>query len=913
MGGMSRALAGCIALVVVVGAAGCLPPFPQLPFAQLPPHDTLVRANHSVEYEADVTWLTLPNGMRVAFLPDAHANVVSVDVRYLTGAADDPPGKPGLAHLVEHVMFEQRSEPGGPTIADRLQLAALDSNASTTMDATHFHAIALAANLDLLLAIEADRLALGCHGVDPPTFERERSVVGQELFERGPQTLARLLVADVLGAGHAYAHGPGGDRLPALTLADVCSFVDAHYAPDRAILVIGGKFDPAAARAAVEAHFGELARRATAPPARAASAAPARKTTKLRVPGAMPRAIVVLSAEPWGSSDALDEELLDDLVELQIAEHVRSAPWIGRVDHGRLGGARSNVRYFSIGVRDAAHLGDATALLSQILSELTWGAPDAPLATIAARKKTELFDRFESLAGRAQMCADALQFASDSRCGLRTLRWLNDDARARVRRRATRAVSQIARVVHVVPGRGDAPGAPLALAPPAAEVDAPVWRAVVDRSEADRPIALLGGLRSAAVSEFTLPSGLRVVLAGNFTQPIVEARLVFGTGSTGLDLRSDTVAYLAADLLEHDLTRPYRPDDVATLSSLFLLGAEITTQVTDHTTFRIRGAAAFADWYLWRLSWLLRDGVYHPSDLLLVRNMLVRALDRPDDHDRRLRRMLREALFGRDHPFVRRSGRDAVAAVPLLADLVEFRDAHYVPRGATLIVTGGFDPVAMRRTVLQLFGDWQRGSPPPPRPPIPAMRPEPGPTWIVDDEPGAPQVRLLLGFVAKSIRPRSLAARAVLVQLLRGRLALIRTQMGASYGVEARYEGRVDAARAGEVVRRIVADLDELRASAGEFQADFVRARRAALAVSLADPSMPGATARRLEDAVAIGLPLTGESLTAAIAATTARDVAQLISQDLQPARMVALVSGRADDTAAALAAAGITGARRVG
>src|SRR5215510_14478379 len=52
------------------------------------------------------------NGMRIVVMPDATTELVEVDVRYEVGSREDPPGKAGLAHLVEHLMFVQR--PDGP-------------------------------------------------------------------------------------------------------------------------------------------------------------------------------------------------------------------------------------------------------------------------------------------------------------------------------------------------------------------------------------------------------------------------------------------------------------------------------------------------------------------------------------------------------------------------------------------------------------------------------------------------------------------------------------------------------------------------------------------------------------------------------------------------------------------------------
>jgi zinc protease len=77
------------------------------------------------------------------------------------GAVDDPDGKSGLAHLVEHMVFDRRTSLHGPTLGDLLAGAALYHNAGTTWDATHYQDIALADRLDDVLAIEATRMAGG--------------------------------------------------------------------------------------------------------------------------------------------------------------------------------------------------------------------------------------------------------------------------------------------------------------------------------------------------------------------------------------------------------------------------------------------------------------------------------------------------------------------------------------------------------------------------------------------------------------------------------------------------------------------------------------------------------------------------------------------------------------------------------
>src|SRR5512143_2328011 len=88
----------------------------------------------------------LTNGLTVVVLPDPSTPLVEVDVRYDVGSRDDPAGKEGLAHLVEHLMFEQRQAgPQAPPIAAVFRERTVAYNAYTVWDSTHYESLAPAA------------------------------------------------------------------------------------------------------------------------------------------------------------------------------------------------------------------------------------------------------------------------------------------------------------------------------------------------------------------------------------------------------------------------------------------------------------------------------------------------------------------------------------------------------------------------------------------------------------------------------------------------------------------------------------------------------------------------------------------------------------------------------------------------
>src|SRR5689334_20583079 len=126
-----------VAIALVAAACGPAPRYPN--FGSL----NAFQSRH-FELSHDVQLFSAKNGLKVALIPDSRTNLVSVDVRYTVGAAEDPEGRAGLAHLVEHLMFTLRAEAGGPTLGDELAEAALSYNAYTTWDETHYTSTALA-------------------------------------------------------------------------------------------------------------------------------------------------------------------------------------------------------------------------------------------------------------------------------------------------------------------------------------------------------------------------------------------------------------------------------------------------------------------------------------------------------------------------------------------------------------------------------------------------------------------------------------------------------------------------------------------------------------------------------------------------------------------------------------------------
>lgn len=214
-------------------------------------------------------------GFRFAALPDPDAKVIRLDVRYPVGSADDPPGKQGLAHLVEHLLFDVELARGAnkTSIGAELGRLALSWNAETAADSTTYQTLALPGALDELVQLEVDRLAVGCAGLTPEIVAREREVVMNELRQRqgaSGASLRRAIHEAIYPAGHPYRAVDSVDTVAKLTLDDVCAFLAGPYQRGKVMMIASGAVEGPALQAAAGRHIGKLKHRAPA-----ASAVPA--------------------------------------------------------------------------------------------------------------------------------------------------------------------------------------------------------------------------------------------------------------------------------------------------------------------------------------------------------------------------------------------------------------------------------------------------------------------------------------------------------------------------------------------------------------------------------------------------------------------------------------------------------------
>ena len=263
-----------------------------------------IAASEAATARLEPTRLTLDNGMTFLVVERPGRPLVAAVWAVRGGSASDPPGRRGLAHVVEHLLYagsrtigsrdwekeapllrrwerlyersvrQGAAAPGLERVEQRLaalqrpgayagvytRAGALGLDAFTRHDSTAFQTLVPKEKVELWFWMESDRL------LEPVFrgFRRELAVVEQERRQRIDSSPAGIWFerfdAAYWGAGHPYAHSPGGERLEVARLlpTDARLHFEAVYQPDRLVAVLVGDVSPVTVRELAERYFGRF-------------------------------------------------------------------------------------------------------------------------------------------------------------------------------------------------------------------------------------------------------------------------------------------------------------------------------------------------------------------------------------------------------------------------------------------------------------------------------------------------------------------------------------------------------------------------------------------------------------------------------------------------------------------------------
>lgn len=772
------------------------------------------------------------SGLRLVVHEAPHMSRVTMNVSYRVGATDEPAGKEGLAHLVEHLTFQAR--PGGekaPRLASLLLASGAEFNAVTSYDSTDYFFTAPPEQLPLLTALEAERLRAPLRHVTEEDFRVARDVVVAELrqrYETSPEGAQQRWLHEVLLPGHPYGRTSGGtpESLQQLTLEDARAFVQAHYTPAHVVVVVAGPKPADAMRSTVTQGFAELTlsgksgpskpvRREPPPfPAESRSRAPMVVRSgpvehpRLWLVWTVPGLYSGMTPQAFAAEGMLNNRLATQLAREEQAHG--SSVTLEVLDGVTLLVAR-------VDLMKAEDAEDVADLVLDQLVDLYGNSGRLGGLTAAARSSllTEAFRSLEQFPAReaarflrATGKPDYVEgWPQQIRQGLS--RDLGPYLYKYVRR-------ERARMLLMVPEQAGSGRATVAerFAPLAGPEDFGDEERSLPLGASDvRQVARPPGLDQA--ERFVLGNGLQVVALRRTGMPLLEARLWVRTrtptteGALSLSRLAVHGSYMSAG------RKWYHGAKVGARTELQLREeGQPVLSVSAPSGNLVHVLEDMQQW-MW-------DAEVELRPFEDVQDWQVRQLEREASRsDVLAERALMSRMFP-GHPYG--LAPDVEEAKRFTASqATKWVEAELNPDRATLLLVGDLPPSPkLRNLVSEMLGRWRgRGGhvEPPPVPPLPRRR-----QMVVLDRPGASQAELQVGVRWPELSAQEDAAASALVWLLEHRLdRQLRERLGLTYGVRVGLEARprasllrirvaVERGATAGAVEQILAELGTLEA-----------------------------------------------------------------------------------------------------
>ncbi len=203
----------------------------------------------------------LENGLQVMVIPDHRTPVVTHMIWYKVGSADEQPGKSGIAHFLEHLMFKGTEAHPQGEFSDQVARLGGQENAFTSTDYTSYFQRVAKPHLETVMGFEADRMT-GLKLSDAVVLP-ERDVVLEERRMRtdnNPGARLSEMMQATSYVNHPYQHPIIGweHEIKGLNREDALAFYRRFYAPNNALLVVAGDVEPEEVKALAEKTYGKV-------------------------------------------------------------------------------------------------------------------------------------------------------------------------------------------------------------------------------------------------------------------------------------------------------------------------------------------------------------------------------------------------------------------------------------------------------------------------------------------------------------------------------------------------------------------------------------------------------------------------------------------------------------------------------
>ncbi|HKU68783.1 MAG TPA: pitrilysin family protein [Candidatus Baltobacteraceae bacterium] len=662
----------------------------------------------------------LSNGLQVIVVEDRAAPVIHTSVWYRFGSLYETPGKTGLAHALEHMMFRGTPSLSAGGLDDVVARLGAQMNGQTQYDYTSYEFDMPADRLPIALQIEADRMQ---HlALRPGDWRVEQRAVLNELDgdESSPffNLLSRVRAA-------AYPNLPAG-RTPSgrrsdvakATVADIRHYYDRWYAPNNAALVVAGDVAHQAVFSLARRDFGSIRSRALPAHVARHPLAATGKTVDAEFP--FPFEVLDLAYAVPGDTETGEPAVstlsylipnqrgpfYQALVETNIALAVEA-----NADTQLRGG----LMHVFI-VLNPGHTGAQAQQIFQSTMDTALAQGFDPNLVIAAKR--------QALAERA-FDADSIGGYGDLvgyTYGIVKERNRDEDARlaaltpADVLAAARAYLAKPNVVGHLTPNSHPAGGSQKSSAGvsdnfSSRAISGPVVEPASIRAAIRKPTTARSKL---SPSEFTLPNGLHVIVQEKHDRPTVyiSGSIASSPGFTppgreGIARLADTMAEFGSE--HYDFTRLRKVTD------------DIGASVTLGQTFSAHG---FANDFETLLD-ILADSEEHPTFperwLTLQQSQLANSIQSENNISGIIiDRVYLQRLLSPDDPALRFATAQSVSGISR-DDLLAYTKQYWRPDLTTIAVVGDVTPERARRAVEAAFGSWanQGARPSTAQPPLP--------------------------------------------------------------------------------------------------------------------------------------------------------------------------------------------------
>jgi len=739
----------------------------------------------------------LSNGMQVLLERAPDFGTAGVAVVVGSGAADEAPGKAGLAHLTEHLAFAGGRADGG--LLQKIGELGGQANAFTHWDDTTYFATDLTSTLDSLLEFCRGLVTDPVAGLDEKAFLQEQRIVTDEMrlhTESGtPSQALGWLTSAAFPKDHPYGHPIAGTRetIAALTIDDVRAFAAAHYRPGNSTLVVSAPIDLDDLQGTVERVLGEKLQRAHAAAARSR---PQRPFSPAETPsrtfetreGDVPTPTLWIG---WSVPAAHKSERLAPLVEeafaLKLMADLQSRdPDIAFVSADDLRGMDAGIFFVRVSLKEGSHP-DATihSVVTELEGSLGWLAAQGGSAEAMKRRVAANLSY-----GEEAMYRRTIDLAwSYHHMGMPT--FLRDRNQA-ILSTPTSEVTSYAHqflteprlhAVLVQPLNGVAKGGAEPMENKVSGKASPaVLDVPTDRAAPTPPVTAPGsaGHLFSNLKNVVMPNGLRVLILPRPASPFHTALLAFKGGYAEEDPSGVTDAASWARIG----SRYYDEFSTAALS---LNRRHIVT--AGATVDILRGMGSDLGPTLEEIGHIAGYGTFWPPRQF---TQMLEVLGREERAPgAAFERAMRRAFYGA-HPLGHLSTVDDVSHIPPIK-VQKWVDRTRRPDNGLLVVVGDVIPERTARDVEAAMGHWgeagsARAVPPPAAPPLlNEIEPDAVGQVVVQHQPGSLQAKLDFRCLLPPTRPDGRVARDIFVRRFEKKMWNdLREELGASYTIHGR-------------------------------------------------------------------------------------------------------------------------------